>query len=174
MNKEELDLLDKILTKTNDWLKFAEAKNGALIAVVCAVMFGFYRAASNLVDIPFSGILYLSVFFALSILSLSIALVSFLPRLKKPFWITYDLKKDSDNPFYFGDAYKYTGYEYLNLLNINSTSDEKRILEKAADQIVVNSRISFLKYRLFTTATWLFLSAFLTPIGALIIWAFRE
>ena len=33
--KEQIDLLDKTLSKVADWLKFAEAKNGALVAVGC-------------------------------------------------------------------------------------------------------------------------------------------
>lgn len=174
MNKDQIDLLDKNLTKANDWLKFAEAKNGALIAVVCTVMFGLYRVVSAIDEIPTFLLIYMTTFFVLSILSLSISLVSFLPRLKKPFWIRIDEKRNIDNPFYFGDACKYTGYEYLRLLNLDGTSDQDYILEKLADQIVTVSKISFMKYRLFTTAAWFFLSAFLTPVGALIIWALRE
>lgn len=174
MNKDAIDILDKNLTKTNDWLKFAEAKNGALIAVACAVMLGVLREAFSIDEISLPLLLYVSSFFVLSVISLSISLASFLPRLKKPFWVTIDEKKDSDNPFYFGDACKYTGYEYLKLLNIEGASDHKRILEKAADQIVTNSRVAFMKYRLFTAAAWLFLSAILTPLGALIILTLRE
>tara|TARA_R110002072_G_scaffold284396_5_gene448668 strand:+ start:1308 stop:1832 length:525 start_codon:yes stop_codon:yes gene_type:complete len=174
MNKDAIDILDKNLTKTNDWLKFAEAKNGALIALDCAVMLGVLRVTSSIDEISLPLLLYVTSLFILSGISLSISLASFLPRLKKPFWITISKKKESDNPFYFGDACKYSAHEYLQLLNIEGGSDNKRFLEKAADQIVTNSKIAFMKYRLFTTAAWLFLSAILTPLGALIILTLRE
>lgn len=39
MNKERIGVLESTLKQTVDWLKFAEAKNGALVAVGCAVVF---------------------------------------------------------------------------------------------------------------------------------------
>lgn len=173
MNKDEIDLLDKILSKTNDWLKFAEAKNGAIVAVVCTVMFGVNRVVVNLEELPCYLLIYLLAFFLLSSLSLLISLSSFIPRLKKPFWLKFEEKSNRDNPFYFGDACKYDGYSYLKLLGITD-SNQSKIVEKMADQIVINSRIASLKYGLFTSAAWLFISALITPLGAGFIWLFRE
>ena len=79
MNKDEIDLLDKTLGKTNDWLKFAEAKNGALIAVDCTVMFGISRVASGLTDIPNLLMVYLASFYFFALISLIISLSSFIP-----------------------------------------------------------------------------------------------
>lgn len=173
MNKDEVDLLDKTLSKTNDWLKFAEAKNGAIVAVVCTVMFGMNRVVINLEELPRYLLIYLLVFFMLSSLSLVIALSSFIPRLKKPFWLKVEEKSDRDNPFYFGDACKYDSYSYLKLLGIKG-SNQSIIVEKLADQIVINSGIASLKYGLFTSAAWLFISALITPLGAGLIWLLRE
>lgn len=173
MNKDEIDLLDKILSKTNDWLKFAEAKNGAIVAVVCTVMFGVNRVVVNLEELPSYLLIYLLAFFLLSSLSLLIALSSFIPRLKKPFWLKFEEKSSRDNPFYFGDACKYDAYSYLKLLGITD-SNQNKIVERMADQIVINSRIASLKYGLFTSAAWLFISALVTPLGAGFIWLFRE
>ncbi|BFM20060.1 Pycsar system effector family protein [Gilvimarinus japonicus] len=172
MNKDEIDLLDKILSKTNDWIKFAEAKNGAIIAVVCSFMFGANRILLNLDDVPGYLILYLYVFFVFSFLSLVIALSSFIPRLRKPFWLKTEEKSDNDNPFYFFDACKYDAYSYLKLLGI--TLSNNKVAEKMADQIIVNSRITSLKFSLFTSSAWLFLFALLTPLGAIFIWLLRE
>lgn len=173
MNKDEIDLLDKTLSKTNDWLKFAEAKNGAIVAVVCTVMFGVNKAVNNFGDLPSYLLIYFLCFFILSLLSLILALSSFIPRLKKPFWLKYEEKSSCDNPFYFGDACKYDCYSYLRLLGITDRNQNK-ILEKLADQIVINSRIASLKYGLFTSAAWLFISALITPLGAGLIWLLRE
>ena len=173
MSKDEIDLLDKTLSKTNEWLKFAEAKNGAIIAVVCSVMFGVNRIVLNLDEIPSHLIFYLYIFFAFSSLSLVIALSSFIPRLKKPFWLKIEEKSDNDNPFYFVDVCKYDAYSYLKLLGITLSNDNK-VAEKIADQIIINSRIASLKFSMFTSSAWLFLSALLTPLGAIFIWLLRD
>ena len=47
MNKERIDLLESTLKQVVDWLKFAEAKNGALVAVGCATIFGVLRLYSS-------------------------------------------------------------------------------------------------------------------------------
>jgi len=173
MNKDDIDLLDKTLSKINDWLKFAEAKNGVIVAVICTVMFGVNRVVVSLEELPGYLLIYLLSFFILSSLSLVISLCSFIPRLKKPFWLKAEEKSSRDNPFYFGDACKYDGYSYLKLLGITD-NNQNRIVEKLADQIVINSRIASLKYGLFTSAAWLFISALITPFGAGFIWLLRE
>lgn len=93
MNKDDIDLLDKTLAKTNDWLKFAEAKNGAIVAVICTVMFGVNRVIFSMEELPDYLLIYLLAFFILSSLSLVISLCSFIPRLKKPFWLKVEEKK---------------------------------------------------------------------------------
>lgn len=173
MNKEEVDLLDKVLSRTNEWLKFAEAKNGAIIAVVCSVMFGANRIVLSLEKVPYYLKLYLAVFFLLSFLSLIVALSSFIPRLSSPFWMEVEEKKDDDNPFYFGHACKYDSHDYLILLGVIQ-GHNNRISQKIAEQIVVNSRIASIKLRVFAISVWLFLSALTTPIGAAFIWLLRE
>lgn len=173
MNNDELELLDSLLTKTNDWLKFAEAKNGAFIAVVCTVMFGVYKALSDFQQLPWWLLIYFFEFFVFSFLSLLFSLTSFMPRLKKPFWLKIEEKKPSDNPFFFGDACKYSSYEYMQLIG-SSRSSESNLAEKMADQIIINSKIAFIKFGLFSSSAWLFLSALITPVGALGIWLLRE
>lgn len=42
------------------------------------------------------------------------------------------------------------------------------------DQIVNNSKISFIKYRVFSAAVFLFLAGVLTPLGALVLYWVRE
>ena len=170
MNKEEIDLLDKILSKANDWLKFAEAKNGVLIAVVCTVIFGIYKAVSDLENIHIFMVIYLISFFLFCLIALIISMLSFIPQLKPPFWLTVEERKENDNPFFFGHARKYNKCTYLKLLNISDSTLNMLL----ADQIIINSKIAFMKYEMFSGAAWCFLSAFLTPIGALFVMMLKE
>lgn len=48
MNKERVDLLESTLKQVIDWLKFAEAKNGALVALGCATIFGVLRLSLSI------------------------------------------------------------------------------------------------------------------------------
>ncbi|MHB1350324.1 MAG: Pycsar system effector family protein [Desulfobulbaceae bacterium] len=174
MNKDNIDILDKTLSKTNDWLKFAEAKNGALIAIACTVLLGVFRAVSNLNSIHIIFKAYLCSFFLFCSIALTISLLSFIPRLKPPFWFKNIENPDKDNPFFFGHACKYNSYNYLELFNISGSSSVDKTELRLADQIITNSKIAFLKYEMFSIAAWCFLSAFLTPVGALLIWALKE
>ncbi|WP_338441259.1 Pycsar system effector family protein [Synechococcus elongatus IITB4] len=173
MNKDEIDLLDKILSSTNNWLKFAESKNGAIIAVICTVMFGVSKIIIDSDKIPNVLLAYLVEFFAFSFLSLVISLSSFIPKLKKPFWFTLEEKSNTDNPFYFADVCKYDSYSYLELLGIIHDDDDK-IVKYMAEQVVINSRIAALKFNLFETSIWLFLAALLTPFLVLVILFFKD
>ena len=47
MSKNRIDLLENTLKQIVDWLKFAEAKNGALVALGCATIFGVLRLYSS-------------------------------------------------------------------------------------------------------------------------------
>ena len=56
MGHKRLDVLESILKQVIDWLKFAEAKNGALVAVCCTTFFGSYRVYSTLSEERFRAI----------------------------------------------------------------------------------------------------------------------
>ena len=71
------DRLRYILSTVNEWLKFAEAKNGALLGVDIAIIFGLLQVISDEIS---KGWIYLAIsFIGLSALS---ALLSFIPQLK--------------------------------------------------------------------------------------------
>ena len=97
MSDKRLDILEATLKQVIDWLKFAESKNGALVAVGCAVIFGAYRTYSF-----FSGENGLITAYILSLLSfvaasVVISLASFIPRMTPPFWIKMPKKEKGDN-----------------------------------------------------------------------------
>lgn len=179
MKKDNIDFFDKCLTKTNDWVKFAEAKNAVIIALGSATLFGMQKAVSGVTDINVFILIYLSLFTCCMIISMVISLYSFIPRLEMFFWVKKEkINEDADNPLYFGHAYKYSKKEktFLELINKKLNLSEKNddIDLCYCNQIITNSEIAFLKFKAFEMAAWLFLSAIITPMGALIIYLFRK
>ena len=177
MNKDRVELLENTLKQIVDWLKFAEAKNGAIVALGCATIFGVLRlySSSSIESILIASyVASFSIFVATAIV---LSLASFIPRVTPPFWIKMPKTEQADNPFFFGHACKYSKIKYLELFNryTESESNKESKLEVAlCDQIVNNSRISFIKYQMFSTAVYLFLAGVLTPFGALILYWVRE
>lgn len=167
-----LEILKDVLSKTNDWIKFAEAKNAANIILCSGVVFSIVQK----IDIKDANI-YVETYFlcvtVLLLISLIISLLSFVPKLKMP-WIHMGNKSDDDNFIYFGHAYKYSARDYLSLIN----SDNKFPIEKTkveiaySNQIVTNSKIAYIKFKQFDIAVWYTISAIVTPLGTLLIWFF--
>ncbi|PHS74515.1 MAG: hypothetical protein COB19_06770 [Porticoccus sp.] len=177
MNKDRTDLLENTLKQIVDWLKFAEAKNGALVALGCATIFGVLRLYSSTSIESIFITSYVTSFSVCVAAAIILSLTSFIPRITPPFWIEMPEKEQADNPFFFGHACKYSKIKYLELFNryIESDSNRESKLEVAlCDQIVNNSRISFIKYRMFSAAVYLFLAGVLTPFGALVLFWVRE
>jgi hypothetical protein len=174
---KRLDTLETTLKQVIDWLKFAESKNGALVAIGCVVIFGAYRAFSS-----FSGesdliTVYMISFILFIVASVVVALASFIPRIAPPFWIKMPEKEKGDNPLFFGHACKYSKFTYLELFNNHvegGESNESKLELALCDQIVNNSKISFIKYQMFGSSVFLFLAGVLTPVGALIFYWVRE
>lgn len=177
MASSKTELLEFTLEQVVDWLKYAEAKNGALLAIAGATLFGGTRTFNSLTDISALLNSYFVCFSLFVIASIILALSSFIPRLSPPFWIKFPEKKLTDNPLYFGHACKYDNQEYLELiasLTESSSSEFSKIDNALCSQIVINSKIAYIKYGMFTTAVFLFLASILTPLGALIIYIFKE
>jgi hypothetical protein len=164
-----LQELKDIFSIVNDWLKFAEAKhggviafNGAAIAMLCSVLFEKNPAGSHHLWIY----LYLAsaVFFTIAVIC---SLYSFLPLLNNK---EIDRKKTPDTPnsIFFGHIRFFTSDPYLALLygKINGTTPAAtswtEFDKDYANQITVNSKIAYRKFVLFRT------SARLTLLGVTI------
>ena len=173
MDCKRIDFLESTLKQVIDWLKFAEAKNGALIAVGCATIFGVFRMYTSLNEVNGLITYYVITFLTLTAASVVLSLMSFIPRMDPPFWISMPEKLDTDNPLFFGHACKYSKRTYLDLFNkyIESSASNSLNIESAiSDQIVNNSRIAFIKFSIFGSAVFLFLAGILTPVGALFLY----
>ncbi len=177
MKVDRIDLLENTLKQVIDWLKFAEAKNGSLIVIGCAAVFGVFRLYSPLVEVDLYLTAYVYCFLILVSAAVVIALLSFIPRMEPPFWIKMPEKNDKDNPLFFGHACKYSKSAYHELFNklIEPNQNNSLNVEMAfCDQIVNNSRIAFIKYNTFGVAVFLFLSGVLTPIGATTLYFLKK
>lgn len=177
MDIKKHELLDKIMSQVIDWLKFAEAKNGALIAFGGVIIFSVMRLMGTTTDIGGMLLFYVICLVFLVIVAVILSLASFIPRLTTPFWIKMPETLVADNPLYFAHACKYSKSGYLKLLNKScglQESDDELIDLLLCDQIVNNSKIAFIKYQIFDLSLKLFLAGVLTPVGAYVLYRVRN
>ena len=164
-----IETLRDTLSKVNDWIKFAEAKNAANTAFCSASIFGLTRITLGIESINIFLKCYLVFIIILLAISLSLSLMSFIPSLKIP-WLHIGKREKDDNLLYFGHACKYNGSKYLDFLYNNKPhkSDNYEIEISYSNQIVINSKIAYIKYKQFDMAMWFTLTAIISPVGYLI------
>jgi hypothetical protein len=174
------DRLERILNRVIDWLKYEEAKNGALVALnglVAGAILTWSTGSSKIVSVS------LGCSLALLLLSLLIALVSFYPVVKSDQldriapvlrtlwrnWLKEKLGRSQRETkgrslLFFVDIAGRKADDYLNALRTAVDAKPGMPLESDyAHQIVECSNIALLKLRLFEVA---FLFAFLAFICA--------
>jgi hypothetical protein len=169
------DELRFIFTNVNNWLKFAEAKNGALLAGNIAIIFGIWHY-SNSASPPNVLKYYFIYVTALLTLSTLCALISFSPRTQIPFIFKVREPADHDNLLFYGDIAKYSYRVWLEKLYIRygkTLNITESIEIDYAEQIIINSQIALWKYRWFKFALSLAISSLLTPVIAIPLVALR-
>lgn len=154
--------LQYVLSTVNEWLKFAERKNAALLAADSAAVTALLKLLEgktilNLIDpFPYIGLGFL-------ILSMVCCLASFFPQLKAK------RSGRKDNVIFYGDLANYSVEKLLNETRGDGgkhNSLQASVEKHYADQIIINSSIAVRKYRLFKIAL-------LSSTGALLIVLFR-
>ena len=157
-----------IFQNVNEWLKFAEAKNGVLLAFSGAAITATITLLATAQNIPNSlnfGLLLTTIFLCICALICSF---SFLPKtnLEDLLWLRDRQNKKSnsqdpikDNFWYFGHLQKYKPDELLEALNepyfkgsLDITKVEYKEYKDIAAQITINAEIAFLKFEVFTYA----------------------
>lgn len=150
-----MENLKEIFKNVNDWLKYAEAKNGILLGFNGAVIFGILKLFSGNPEWDNFGIFigkyyHYGVPFLL-IISTIILLVSFLPKTKM-IKLGDNKKPDKVNVLFFSHLKTLTPDELLKELGIENST----IMERSyAQQIVINSGISAAKFDSFKVAGWI-------------------
>lgn len=169
------DDIKDVFSNVNEWLKFAEEKNAALVALNLVLIFGATAALTqNDVTIPKYISYYLYSLIVFNGLGLVIALCSFWPQTqiedvlrKKIEDFPFKKSEPGNSVLFYGHIIDYNPETYLAKLRefCNKEEDEYTGLElDYASQIVINSKIAFRKYRYFKAALFCTISALLTPI----------
>ncbi len=171
--------LKLIFANINDWLKFAEAKNAALITVDGAALF----CVLNIFNENNKGLEpYKYVLIALSAILLAsviIAFVSFIAKIKNMECKGYKLL-ESDNLTFYGHICKYSAETYLKAIykkyevrevDYDTISNFEKDL---ANQIIVNSQIVLKKIKLFNKGVLITLAGvIITIIGFILITCYK-
>jgi hypothetical protein len=163
------DTLKDIFENVNNWLKFAEAKNATLVAGNGLIIFGTLRLINDMCIHEY--ILYY-IYFSLFLISISLvmALVSFMPKLKIPDFLLNNKIETTDNLLFFGHIVKYQDKTYLDKINnIIKSQDSTDLDLMYAQQIIINSKIAMNKYNIFNNALHFTLAGIVSPVVYLII-----
>nr|VFK12306.1 MAG: hypothetical protein BECKLPF1236B_GA0070989_103316 [Candidatus Kentron sp. LPFa] len=165
MGTETRQLLENMLGRVIDMVKYAEAKHAILIGFAGASIFGFsklFLPGINTANI-FLYIYYFT-FVAFSGLAILISLFSFLPILGN--------ELSTDNSVYFGHAAQCDPDTYMKEFEDTLKNGARPgVNHLIAEEIVVNSKIAARKFKLFKYALACFISAALTPVASLILWS---
>lgn len=172
MNKL-IDELEKAYNHTNQWLKFAESKNGALIALDSALLIGVFSLFTKSSSLKVLNYYFLWIISFL-IISMVISSLSFIPVLSKDKQDKVSSKEigQDKNILFFSVIKDLTSNEYLDLLAKKIENKDFEIIdytEDYAEQIVTNSRIADNKYKLFKWALYFFVTGILPPMGLVFI-----
>ena len=172
--------LKEIFANVNDWLKFAEAKNGVLVAFNGSALVLVMSTLLNKENLTFVIhhwylIVLVGYFIFFAALGLIIALLSFLAQISPTWFRVKEEPKDTDNLLFYRDIAKYdknnvTPYlEKLSHIISPDREEEMTQMEKLyANQIITNSQIAVRKYKFFNASLWCTILAFTTPLGAAI------
>jgi hypothetical protein len=167
--------LNGILTHVNEWLRFAEAKNGGLIALNMAALAG---ALGFGVGDGGAAKAVLLAGTALFVVSIVLLIYSFVPILKAPFGganldeAAFDAQAEGLNIHYFGDLRLLSASQLLDLLGKRMGMEALQpdgLSKDLAGQIVVNSAITMGKLNNFWYAAWLSMAGLLLLGGAFVI-----
>lgn len=154
-----------ILTTVNEWLKFAEAKNGALLVADIAILFGVFGLLNE--STGQRVFIYLAI--VLVIVSAISSLVSFIPQLKVFPLISKKRKGGKASLIFYGHIAEYEPQSYVEALHVESGAEPTVIASIEVDyaqQIIMNSRIAMRKYLCFNVGLCLTVLALLFSLVA--------
>ena len=160
LNSYMREELKYTFTNINDWLKFAEAKHGALITFNVATIFGIFQIIEKLNEKEQFYKTAFIIVIALLMVSILVSLYSFIPITRpKPDCMSkedFERKREGLNILFYKDIHNLNYHQVIELmkLNLGENKDVNGFDEKLAIQIVNNARITYQKFRLFHTGGW--------------------
>ncbi|MBI9050828.1 MAG: hypothetical protein JEZ00_15515 [Anaerolineaceae bacterium] len=154
----------KIFDNVNDLQKFAEAKNGAILALNSAVLLALLSIfIDKYIQLNIVSKIYLSQMFLYLLASVIVSLISLMPRLsfnEKP-------KKyiKNENFLFFMNLADYKVNRVLfEISGENKRKGFSKFQKNIARQAIINSRITRYKFRMSSVAIICSLSAIFTPL----------
>lgn len=162
------------LQRVIDFLKFAEAKNAAVLTLSSALIIAVGNLLLNpAVTTAIARGLWIALLLAMA--AGLLAIISFVPRLCLPSFLGGRVAgPHPKNLLYFGDTAALTLKEYKAMMEDHYVSSGKltpQYFEDLLTQIHVNSSITHRKMRLFQIAAAHFGTAILVTATTLIVWA---
>ena len=165
-----------IFANVNEWLKFAEAKNGVLIAFNGAAIFGILQSLEEICKINERLEVVAFVVIVTATVGIGIAFFSFMPSLNLNRKASISISPSAigkNSLIFFRHISKFSPDLYLRTLyqrDGQSVQTLNPIELDLAHQIVENSKTTWLKYRLFFFALNVTLFGMILPIPVLIIY----
>lgn len=159
--REMEERLKYICGLVNDWLKFAEAKNAALVVAICAVM---VVAADHSPEPTDSAWIRRLCFLGCAFLVLAggVSLASFIPQLTFKWNASEKERSATHNLMYFDHIAAFSAFELLEALYQaeGQPASNRKIEVDLAGQAVTNAKIASSKFFQFRIASWLALIGF--------------
>ena len=147
--------LIKQLELVNDWLKYAEAKNGVLIGLASAGAAGALSVVGDVVEKGDHLAVVALILAEITLLAgLGFGLFSFLPKTNLKEWTARHRGRvaPTDNLYYYGDLAKYEATRVAEILSRRHVGRNASVAESTvelSEQLVINARITLWKLRLF-------------------------
>lgn len=176
LSKEDFDRayekLSGVFADIRGQVQFAEAKNGALFASTMAVIIGVATVLSSLDKVPFSVFLWLgTTCFGLTG-AVILALLSFLPVMGPTrHRFARGSEGNGENLVFWGEIRRFTPTAYAEafLQTLQIAGRPTRLIIDLSEQIVINSGIAHMKFRLFGAGAWATLTAMLAPASVVLV-----
>lgn len=137
------------LTRTSDWVKFAEAKNAALLTFASAWLLALGNMALGANRPPAETLEAIAWAAPLVLLAATFSVFSFMPALS-----FFKKKPAAANLLFYDHIEARTGSELLDQIRLRyqipeGSSFSPAYLEDLAEQLAANSRIASRKFRMF-------------------------
>lgn len=169
-------LLTALLGRVLDMLRFAEAKNAALLAFASAWIVGIVNLLSSGKSLPpgYSGVCLAAL--PLFIIAATVAIASLLPKLSTSLF-TGDRKGEFQNLLFFGDIADLTvdGFKQDIRSSYRQTGEDPPTAAYLGDletQIAINSKITKRKHQMFNVgaiAALIAVAAFSVPTVGMVL-----
>lgn len=154
----------------NNWLRFAEAKNGVLATISAALTAGMLRVAPDQ-NVPLFFKQYAVTAICFLAVATVIALLSFYPKLRLDWWLKPGTPEPGDNLLFYGHIRKYSPQAFLAALHqatgaVQTGTQVERML---AEQVITNSDIAWRKYKVFQVALGTAIAGMIVPVGVALV-----